>query len=81
MPELFRMFGLKFSFWSREHEPIHVHVENADGEAKFDILPEGVSLRENYGIKPKDLKLAEKILEENKDLAISKWKKFFENAH
>ena len=81
MPELFRMFGLKFSFWSREHEPIHVHVENADGEAKFDILPEGVSLRENYGIKPKDLKLAEKILEENKELAISKWKKFFENAH
>lgn len=40
MPEIFRMFGLRFFFWSREHEPIHVHVENGDGDAKFDILPE-----------------------------------------
>ena len=77
MPELFRMFGLKFHFWSREHEPIHVHVENADGEAKYDISPEAVRLNENYGIKPKDLKLAESILEENKDLIIFKWKKYF----
>lgn len=56
MPEIFRMFGLRFFFWSREHEPIHVHVESSDGEAKFDILPEGIELKENYGIKPKDIK-------------------------
>lgn len=79
MPEIFRMFGLRFFFWSREHEPIHVHVENADGEAKFEILPHGVMMKENYGIKPKDLKLAESILEENKELAISVWNKYFEN--
>ena len=46
MPELFRLFGLRFFFWSREHEPIHVHVQNADGEAKFDILPEGIVLKD-----------------------------------
>lgn len=79
MPEIFRMFGLRFYFWSREHEPIHVHVESADGEAKFEILPEGIVLKENYGIKPKDIKLAESILEENKELAISKWRQYFEN--
>ena len=79
MPEIFRMFGLRFFFWSREHEPMHVHVENADGEAKFEILPHGVMMKENYGIKPKDLKLAESILEENKELAISVWNKYFEN--
>lgn len=73
------MFGLRFFFWSREHEPMHVHVENADGEAKFEILPHGVMMKENYGIKPKDLKLAESILEENKELAISVWNKYFEN--
>ena len=77
MPELFRLFGLRFFFWSREHEPIHVHVQNADGEAKFDILPEGIVLRDNRGIKSKDLRLAEAILEENKELAISKWKEYF----
>lgn len=79
MPEIFRMFGLKFFFWSREHEPIHVHVENADGEAKFEILPDGIRLKENYGIKSKDLKLAEAILEENKELAINEWNKYFKS--
>ena len=79
MPEIFRMFGLRFFFWSREHEPIHVHVENGDGDAKFDILPVGIVLKENHGIKPKDIKLAESILEENKELAISKWNEYFGN--
>ena len=50
MPEIFRMFGMRFFFYSREHEPIHVHVKNADGKAKFDILPEGIVLVENKGI-------------------------------
>ena len=38
MPELFRMFGIRFYFHSREHEPIHVHVENADGESEINYL-------------------------------------------
>ena len=37
MPTLFRAFGLRFFFYSNEHEPIHLHVRNADGEAKFDV--------------------------------------------
>lgn len=37
MQTLFRAFGLRFFFYSNEHEPIHLHVRNADGEAKFDV--------------------------------------------
>ena len=77
MPEIFRMFGMRFFFYSREHEPIHVHVMNADGKAKFDILPEGIVLVENKGIKIKDIKAAEMVLEENKELAIEKWNEYF----
>ena len=77
MPEIFRMFGISFFFYSREHEPIHVHIRNADVRAKFIVLPEGVRLVETKGIKQKDLKLAEAILEENKELAISEWNKYF----
>lgn len=40
MPELYRMFGLRFFFFANDHLPIHVHVENADGEAKFNVIPE-----------------------------------------
>ena len=63
MPEILRMFGIRFFFYSREHEPIHVHVKNADGKAKFDILPEGVVLVTNEGMKPKDIKAAEMVLD------------------
>ena len=71
------MFGMRFFFYSREHEPIHVHVQNADGKAKFDVLPEGIVLVENKGIKIKDIKAAEMVLEENKELAIEKWNEYF----
>lgn len=77
MPELFRMFGIRFFFYSLEHLPIHVHIRNADGNAKFEINP--VRLIENNGMKNKDLKLAESIIEENEDLIIRQWNKFFKN--
>ena len=77
MPEILRMFGMRFFFYSREHEPIHVHVKYSDGKAKFDILPEGIVLVKNEGIKMKDIKAAEMVLEENKELAIEKWKEYF----
>ena len=65
MPEILRMFGMRFFFYSREHEPIHVHVKGADGKAKFEILPEGIVLVKNDGLKPKDIKAAEMVLEWN----------------
>lgn len=77
MPEILRMFGIRFFFYSREHEPIHVHIKNADGKAKFIILPDSIVLEENKGIKPKDIKAAEWVLEENRELAISEWNKYF----
>lgn len=77
MPEIFRIFGMRFFFYSREHEPIHVHVKNSDGKAKFDITKEGIVLVKNEGLKTKDIKAAEMVLEENKELAIEKWNEYF----
>jgi len=74
MPEIFRMFGMKFFFYSLEHLPIHIHVRNGDGTAKFEINP--VKLIESHGIKPKDLVLAEALVEENRKLIIEKWQQF-----
>lgn len=76
MPELFRMFGMSFFFFSNDHLPIHVHVSNSDGEAKFQVLPE-IELIGNDGMKRKDIRLAESIIEENADLIIKRWKEFF----
>jgi hypothetical protein len=74
MPEIFRMFGMKFFFYSLEHLPIHIHVRNADGTAKFELNP--IRLVESAGIKTKDLVLAEALGEKNRDLIITKWHKF-----
>lgn len=75
MPELFRFFGMRFFFYSEEHLPIHIHVRNADGEAKFNVEPE-IRLVNSRGMKTKDLSLAEAIIEEKREEIIEKWKEF-----
>ncbi len=75
MPEIFRAFGLRFFFYSNEHLPKHIHVSNADGEAKFSIKP--LVLIDNDGLKPKDLRLAEALILENEDLIDSRWEIYF----
>ena len=75
MPELFRFFGIRFFFFSNEHLPIHIHIKNADGDAKFEVNP--IRLIENTGIKNKDIKLAESIIEENQEIIQQKWNEYF----
>ncbi len=75
MPELFRLFGIRFFFFNNEHLPIHVHIQNSDGDAKFEIRP--VRLLDNNGVKNKDIKLAESIIEENEELIAKRWEEYF----
>ncbi|MCM1040917.1 MAG: DUF4160 domain-containing protein [Bacteroides sp.] len=60
MPTLFELFGMRFFFYSLEHLPVHVHVENGDGRAKIEV--ETLEVKENLGIKPKDIKRALQIV-------------------
>ena len=75
MPEVLRIFGMRFFFFANEHLPIHIHVENANGRAKFQVYP-FIKLLKNNGLKTSDLKLAEAIVEENKVLIIKAWEAF-----
>ncbi|MFN8346549.1 MAG: DUF4160 domain-containing protein [Spirosomataceae bacterium] len=75
MPEIFRFMGIRFFFFSNEHLPIHIHVRNSDGTAKFTLKP--VQLVENKGMKNKDLKIAEGLIEENEDLIELRWNEYF----
>jgi len=74
MPLLFIFFGLRFQFYSNDHEPIHVHV--VAGKGKFDVLPE-IRLVENDGLKANELKMAEMVIEENREIIIQQWHTFF----
>ncbi|MBD9179243.1 MAG: DUF4160 domain-containing protein [Odoribacter splanchnicus] len=75
MPTLFIYLGLRFFFYSNDHEPIHVHVSSGDGEARFQLEP--ITLIENKGLKAKELKIAELAIEENKEVIIERWNEFF----
>jgi hypothetical protein len=55
MPTLLNIFGLRFYFYSDEHAPVHVHIENSDGKAKINLVPE-IAVVENRNIKSKDIK-------------------------
>ena len=80
MPVLFIFFGLRFMFFSNDHEPIHIHVVKGKGSvkenAKYLVLPE-IKLVENNGLQSSELKLAEAIIEENAEIIVEKWNEYF----
>lgn len=75
-PTVLRVRGYRFYLFSREERRPHVHVQHAEGEAKFWIDPT-VALHANYGLKPKRLAEAEKLVEEHLNEIRSAWAKHF----
>ena len=80
MPTLFVFFGLRFMFFSNDHEPVHVHVIKGKGKIKeyaiYQVVPD-ISLIENRGLKSNELKMAELVIDENKEIIIENWNNFF----
>lgn len=77
MPEIFRFFGFSFFFYSREHEPIHIHVEGNGGYAKFEWNGESFIVEEFEGIKKGDMKKISDVIEDNKELIVKRWNEHF----
>ena len=77
MPEIFRFFGFSFYFYSKEHEPPHIHVEGKDDMAKFDWDGTKFILKEKYNLKANDFKKIKTAVEDNSDLIIRRWNEYF----
>lgn len=75
MPTLFIEAGLRFFFYSEEHLPMHVHVQNGDGKAKFVVEPE-VVLVESRGMKPADVKKAWALAELRREEIVRAWRAY-----
>ena len=75
-PTIFRIKGYRFYFLSNEESRIHVHVECAEGEAKFWIEPI-VSLAIFYKLNSKQLNEIQKIVEKHRNEIIKEWKEYF----
>lgn len=72
MPTVFTKEGFRFFFYSNDHAPIHVHVRRGDGEAVF-VVEGVIELRESVGLKLQELRRAQELAKEHRDLIIEKW--------
>lgn len=75
-PTLLLKDGFRFYFFSREEARMHVHVQHADGEAKFWLSPR-VELALNKGLKAKQIAKARGLVEENQDAFRKAWSACF----
>jgi hypothetical protein len=79
MPTVFYEHGHRFFFYSNEgspREPIHIHVEKGEAEAKFWLRPE-VRVAYNDGYGARALREVAGIVEANRDRIEGAWNEFF----
>lgn len=78
MPEVLNLFGYSFFFYSKEHEPIHIHVEGEEGLVLYDLIDDQFVLRKEKGkVKASSKKKIMKALEKNKQKIIDAWTEHF----
>ena len=75
-PTVFRWKGYRVFFFSREEERAHVHVQCADGEAKFWLEPD-VTLAQNYGLSAVQISEIVRSLKEHKNEINDAWREHF----
>jgi hypothetical protein len=79
MPVVFRERGFKFFFYSNEgspREPLHIHVEKDNVEAKFWLNPV-VSLAYNDGYDARALRELQSMIEANRHRIARAWNEHF----
>ena len=85
MPKIYEYFGIMIFFYSREHEPIHVHGRYGNNESKAEfIIKDGkiieIKIKSVSDIKPlkdKDLRNFNQFLKVYADQIVGKWIDFF----
>lgn len=75
-PTVFRDGPFRFFFFSREEARLHIHVQSADGEAKFWLEPK-LELARNYALSAQDLRRVEQLIEEHEQEIQDAWRSHF----
>jgi hypothetical protein len=76
-PTVFRRGGFRFYFFSREEPRMHVHVQHAEGEAKFWLEP-SIEPPRNWGLSEKRLKAAIRLVRRHQQEIHDAWQAHFE---
>lgn len=66
-----------FTFYSSENnEPVHIHVEKAEANAKYWLEPK-ITVEYSYGFGASQSKAIRTILDTNRDKLIAAWNEYF----
>lgn len=79
MPLVVRINGYRLFFYSNEgdpREPIHVHVERAEKEAKLWLDPD-IAVAESHGFNASELRGIMRLVEEHRGLIERTWHEHF----
>jgi hypothetical protein len=85
MPKIYEYLGIVLYFYSREHDPIHVHARKGGYETKAEFVIQSgkiveINLRKVKGIRPlkgNDLKNFNTFLDNYSDKIVQKWVDYF----
>lgn len=75
-PTIFRAKGLRFFFFSREEDRMHVHVSGQGGECKIWLEPQ-IELARHHGLGFPSLATALTLTEEREDEIRRAWREHF----
>ncbi|MBI5243856.1 MAG: DUF4160 domain-containing protein [Elusimicrobia bacterium] len=81
MPTILMVWGWRFFFYANErNEPIHIHCQKAEAEAKYWLDVESFEAVEahSYNMSPADKRTVRKIIFEHFDYIVSEWKRWEE---
>ena len=80
MPTVLRKKGFEFYFFANEgFEPPHVHADKGDGSVKLWLQP--LTIAENMGLKPAEVRLAIELADEHRVFLLEKWHEFFSHTN
>jgi hypothetical protein len=75
-PTVFREGGIRVFFFSREESRMHVHVQSAQGEAKFWMEPQ-IEIQANYGLADHEIARIREVIERRQDEIRRAWRTHF----
>ena len=80
MATILRTNGFSFRIYTNDHEPPHVHVIKADGEAIIELGDENSppNIREIHRMRDRDVAIAYKLVEQFKAKLLNGWREIHE---
>ena len=76
MPTVLRQSGFSLMIYTRDHEPMHVHVWHQGNEAVIRFETE-IILLEEHGFNRQQIRRAVAIVRQNREFLIDKWREIY----